>query len=276
MNLLYALTVLTISQSNLDFHEFDVSQYILFRDKLPKNHFLVTLAINNTQKYQFYKNLFINISSDISKYINGNINFSYILLIDPDLNNNYEAAFYIYLPGVSEKEVSIYPRLSIAFNTNKIINNCLTQIITLRSIEKEQKTPEITRITEELSEIAKIMKAPIDNCSSQNILINDYSLLADELMQYIPKNMQKERRLLLQQQILSENSFEYQRLEFEIQKEREMRLKSMIKDGNGLSPHKVDKMKQKYLIQILKSASDDLSIQVMKSAFTGIYNLFKK
>lgn len=105
---------------------------------------------------------------------------------------------------------------------------------------------------------------------------NDYSLLTDELMQYIPKNMQKERILLLQQQILSENSFEYQRLEFEIQKEREMRLKSMNKDGHELSPHKVNKMNQKYFIQILKSASDDLSIQVMKSTSTGIYNLFKK
>lgn len=259
MFILCITTVLCSSSANLDFHEFNTDKYIAFRDSLPKNHFLVTLAINNTEKYQFYKNIFINICNDISKYVRNDINFSYILMIDPNLNNNFEALFYIYLPGVSEKEVSIYPKLSIAFNTNKIINKCLLQAISLRKIEKELKRPEITRITEELNQISKLMKAPIVNCTFQN-LINDYTSLTNELMQYIPENMQKEKLLLLQQQILPEKSYEYQKIEKEILKERENRDKYKL----NLSMHKLEKIKQKYLIKVLKRASDDLLLKQLK------------
>lgn len=261
------------STTNLDFYEYDVPNYIAFRDLLPKNHFLVTLAINSTSKYQFYKKLFIEIGNEVSNYTKNEINFSFILMIDPYINSEYEAIFYVYLPGVSEKEVSIYPRLSIAFNANKIVNNCLSLIIALRKIDKEQKVPEIERITKELSEITKIIKTPIVNCTYQN-LMKDYSSLTNELMHYIPENLQKEKKLLLKQQMFDENSFEYRRIEKEILNERKINVISS--DNNKISPHKIDKMNQKYLIKVLKDASDDLSFQVIKSAFYGLITFTKR
>ena len=93
-------------------------------------------------------------------------------------------------------------------------------------------------------------------------------------MHYIPENLQKEKKLLLKQQMFDENSFEYRRIEKEIQNERKINVISS--DNNKISPHKIDKMNQKYLIKVLKDASDDLSFQVIKSAFYGLISFTKR
>lgn len=268
-------SIICAHEAKLDFHEFDLTDYGSFRDKLQKNHFLITLSTNNSDKYQFYKSFFMDICNDLSQYAQKDINFSYVLLLDPNLNVNYDAAFYIYLPGISEKEVSIYPRLSVAFNTNKIINNCLQQAIDLRRLEKKQKSPEIARIKEELRQIAKMIKSGRHPQASQEKLLEDYNSLSDELMQYIPENKQKERKLRLQLQITPRNDRKYKRIQKEIQKEKELRAKYINKDQHDLSIHKIDKITEKEIIQALRQASEDSTLKIFTSAFVGMYHWMK-
>ena len=267
--------ILGIAQKKIDFHEFNVGSYTSFRDNIEKNRFLITLCIKNSEKYQFYKNFFIDISKDISRYIKSNINVSYVFLLDPNLNNKFEATFYIYLPGISEMEVPIYPRLSVAFNTNKIVKGCLQQAIDLRRLEKEQKSPEIARIKEELRQIAKMLKKKSLDHSKQEKLMEDYKTLTEELMQYIPENKQKERRLRLQLQITSAKSSKYKKIEKEISKEKQIRENFKQNSPHELSPHKLDKLNEKQIIQFLRDAVDKSSLNVISSAFVGMYNWVK-
>ena len=136
----YISTAISFSRTKININEYGLEKYISFRDNLPKNNFLITLSLNNTNRYQFYKYFLIEIANDISNYVNNDINFSYILLLDSNPDNNFDAVFYVYLPGISEMEVSVYPRLSISYNTNKIIKSCLSQVISLRNLEKELKS----------------------------------------------------------------------------------------------------------------------------------------
>lgn len=268
-------SIICAIKAKIDFHEFNLTNYGSFRDKLQKNHFLITLSTNNPDKYQFYKSFFIDICKDLAQYVHKNINFSYVLLLDPNLNVNFDATFYVYLPGISEKEVSIYPRLSVAFNTNKIINNCLQQAIDLRRLEKKQKSPEIARIKEELRQLARMIRSGRHPQSTQEKLLEDYNSLTDELMQYIPENKQKERKLRLQLQITSRNDRKYKRIQKEIQKEKEIKAKYINKDKHELSIHKLDKITEKEIIQTLRQASEDSTLKVFTSAFVGMYNWMK-
>ena len=93
-------------------------------------------------------------------------------------------------------------------------------------------------------------------------------------MQYIPQYKQKEKKLILQQKIFPEESEQYKILGIEIEKEK--KLKNKYKNKDHLTLHKIDKINQKYIINALEEAIDDLSLKVIKSAITGIGSWFKK
>ena len=112
--------VLCKHASQIKINEFNKTQYNSFRDHLGRNHFLITLTINNkSEKFPFYYDFFNNICHNISYYINENINFTYAILIDNAIKN--DAVLLIYLPGMSETELDINTRMSALFNSNKIL-----------------------------------------------------------------------------------------------------------------------------------------------------------
>lgn len=273
------LLTLCASRPKIDFYEFNVTNYTTFRDNLQKNHFLITLSTNSRDRYDFYKSFFIDICRDIARYFGKEINVSYILLFDKDLKVNYDAVFYVYLPGMSEKEVSIYPRFSVAFNSHRIISECLQQSVALRRLEKAQKSPEVARIKEELRQIAKLLRTKDFDDDTRTKYLNDYNSLTNELMQYIPENKQKERKLRLQLQIVPKESRKYKKLEKEIKKEKELREKYSNKKNKSedeLSPEKIEKIKEKKIIMKLRIADDNSSLMVIVSVFVAMYKWLKK
>lgn len=217
--------------SKFNLPEFNKAQYHSFGDQIEKNHFLITLAANNnSEKFQSYKSFFIDICNDLSSYVNENVNISYSILIDhiADDNESY-AILLIYLPGISEAELSIYPKMSIAFNSNKILNKCLTLAINLKRFEKSQKSPEITRIKKELREISKMLKTLPSDDLKRKELLNDYSSLTDELMQFTSKNKQKSKKLKLQLQLYTHRSSKANKIEKKIKKIKKKEKKNSSK-----------------------------------------------
>lgn len=263
-------------ETKFNIYEFNKTQYNSFRDSIEKNKFLITLATNNSDRYNFYKDFFNDIIKDISCYINEHININYSILFYPDLDVNYDATFIIYLPGMTEMETDIYPRLSVAFNTNKILKKCLDIAIKLRRLEKEQKSPEIARIKNELREIAKFLRNPRIEGSKREKLEKDYSALTDELMQYISEDKQNLKKLKFKLQTFRPGSKEYKKIENEIQKYVKNEQKYAQKnDGVELSPKKLEKIAEKNMINSLKEASKESNYGILKSAFGSVYRKAK-
>lgn len=253
MILYFASFVLCNLASKINIREFNKTQYDSFRDNLSKNNFLITLVVNSSETVQLYKKNFTDVCNDISTYVNKNVNISYSILIDNDIKN--KAIFRVYLPGISEAEVNFNTNMSVSFNSNKILNKCLTLAINLRRLEKSQKSPEVARIKKELREIVKILKILKPDDPKREELLNDYSKLTDELMQYTSEKKQKIKKLKLQLQLHQNESSKSKKIEKKIKKIKKKM--SHKKSKSELSQKKLQRIEEKKMINTLKKITDD-------------------
>lgn len=255
---------------------FDETKYVEFRDGLSKNHFMLTFFIPTSPNYESDKKYIFDICNMISKYLT-NVRVSYAIVNE---TNNQNPIVKVYLPGMPESEIIIYTKSITDSNVCAIIQECRNLALSLRRLNKSQKSPEIARIKEELRQIAVLIKKKRNSKEKLKKLHEDYKTLTEEFMQYVPEHKQKKKMLRLKLDILSENSKEAEQIRNEIEQLKKKNKENRPRKSIELSPHQIERKEENLMIKQLKrvaiKSQNRMYYSYITHALGSIKNFFVK